>query len=169
MWVPLHNAVLVEAAHVDPAATRAVDPPGEDSAGYDDLFKQAVPYRDSSSGDRETTVQTITVYFLAQVEMDLDRLKRMTEAGDIPAYDLGLVAHVKDLKRRGLMGTDGRPTIQIGDRVRKLLHPRRTTEVLEAFLKPVEVWIEEIRSASWGFSGRRDLFVFFCTKKTEPI
>lgn len=168
MRVPLHNPVLAIVDAVDAAATRAADPPGEDSAGFDDLLNQPSVYRDPSTGDRETAVVTRERRFLAQVEMDLEALKRMTAAGDMPDYELVLVAHVHDLSRRGYMNTDGTTTIQIGDRVRELRHPRRS-KVLDTFEGNKAIWIDEIRSGSWGFSGLRDLMLFFCVKKTEPL
>jgi len=168
MWVPLHNPVLVIVDAVDAAATRAFDPPGEDPGGFDDLLKQPSAYRDPVSGERRDAVQTVERQFLAQIEMDLEAIKRMTASGDIPDFDMVLVAHVRDLTRRGYVNADGSCTIQIGDRVREFQHPRRA-EVMDRFDGNHTVWIDEVRSASWGFSGRRDLFLFFCTKKTEPI
>jgi len=168
MWVPLHNPVMAIVDAVDSAATRTFDPPGEDTGGFDDLLEQPAVYRDPGTGERRTAIQTTERKFLAQVEMDLEALKRMTEAGDIPDFDLVLVAHVRDLKRRGYVNADGSCVIQVGDRVRELQHPRRS-EIMDRFEGNHTLWIDEVRSASWGFSGRRDLFLFFCTKKTEPI
>ena len=169
MWVPLHNPILLLVNATDPSATRALNPPGEDTKGFDDLYRQPVYYRNPTTGARLSTVQTVERRFLAQVEVDQERLKRMMGAGDMPMFDVAFVAHVRDLKRRGYMNTDGTPTIKREDRPIKAVHPIRTSEVLDEWTGANAIWIDEVRSASWGFTGRRDLFVFFCTKKTEPL
>jgi hypothetical protein len=167
MWVPLHNPVIAVFASIDPTATRAFNPPGEDASGYDDVFQQPSYYVDAS-GARHSATQTVERRALAQVEVDRERLKRMIPAGDMPIFDMGLVLHVHDLARRGLINADGTCVIKVGDRLRQLLHPRRPTTVLDTFTGNEACWIVEVRSASWGFTGRRDLFVLFIGKQTEP-
>lgn len=167
MWVPLHNPVLAVIERIDPAATRAFNPPGEDSKGYDDLFQQPTYYVDAT-GARKSSTQVVEQKVLAQVEMDRERMKRMVPAGDMPIFDFALVLHVRDLRRRALLNTDGTCKIKVGDRVSKLVHPRRPTEVVATYSGTEACWIVEVRSASYGFAGRRDLFLLFIGKKTEP-
>lgn len=171
MYVPLHNPVLVVAACIQAAATRVNDPPGELSSGWRDQYRQPAMYQDPTTGERTSAVQFVERRFKAQVETNREALKRMTLAGDMPDFEIALVGHARDLKTRGLMcSINYLPKVRVGDRVRRLVNPRRPSQVIESWDEGTgrELWIDEVRAASWGFTGLRDLFVFFCIKKEQP-
>jgi hypothetical protein len=162
----LLRPVLVEVSQTYAAGTRKFNPPGPDSSGYDDVWREPVLYIDPTTSQRkDSRITNKTNYtFLAQVEVNREHVKRYDAAGDFPDFDILLVASVRDLVRRGYMETDGRPKIQVGDRV--LTAKNKRTAAVQATW--TDLWIVEWRHASWGFGAGRDLVLFICQKREQP-
>lgn len=164
MRVRLLNPVLITVESINPTTTRAEDPPGPDTEGYDDDFREPVAYFDPADAERKVTTQTTTRQFHAQVEVDREHLARYEPTGDFPEFDVVLVASIRDLTQRGYMNADGSPVIQIGDRPTKAVS-RKNGKVQATW---PDLVIDEWRHASWGFGDGRDLILFLCKKGEEP-
>lgn len=165
MRVRLLNPVLVTVESNDPTSTRAVNPPGPDAKGYDDVWRVPIKYVDPVDGKMKKTRQVIERTFLAQVEVSKEHLMRYDAAGDFPSFDVLVVAHIKDLTARGFIQTDGSPVIQIGDRLKQTKN-RRSGAVQSTW---DDMIINEWRHASWGFGPGRDLILFLAKEREEPV
>ena len=101
-----------------------LDTEGDATAGYyDDDFREPIKVDEDGSGiGREKRVELPEIRIRAQVERDRDELQRMTAGGDVPDSAIGLVVHVADLERAGLVDPlTGRIAIRKGDRIVQLI------------------------------------------------
>src|SRR6185295_10120563 len=106
--VPLLLAVVDAIVYrLDVAATRALDPPGAATSGFDDAFREPVAYdtqQGSSVADRAVArVELAPVRVPCQVETTLYESLAEAYQGNLQQNELAVVFHVKDLTLRGLI------------------------------------------------------------------
>lgn len=97
--------------------------------------------------------------FKAQVENDMEELQRMTASGDLPNAAVGLVVHLRDMARLGLITTARPLGVKKSDRL--VQQQDRTGAVVKAYTDP-KLYCTHARHLD-GYIGRRPnlaLFVF---------
>jgi len=124
-------------------------------SGYDDEFREPLVVVSAEAGSERGTSTRVEslVQLHAQVEpVDVERLAAgMT--GPTPDNALTLCLHYKELEDEGLVGSDGRPLLKIGDRLAALRDPR-TKELVETFRNPPGMFAIAVRPG-WGWLGRK--------------
>lgn len=147
------NTVAAVLHRLDVAATRAVDPPGADAAGYDDLWDEPRVYDDAVTSARTSTRRELAaVRVPCQVETFTEQRLRETLGGDAQASNVVLVMHRRDLDRLGLIDATTRDV---------LIRPRDRISTLERINRPGTVvrtlgpdaaglHVLEVRGGSWG-------------------
>lgn len=166
----LQKAVAV-IYRLDIPATRGINPPGEDTIGFDDEFNEPI-VRDNSETTPNTRASTrqemAAVYVPCQVEMLRYEDLRQLAVGDAPVTDMALVFHRRDLQRLGLLSATKDVILKKGDRIGSLEKdgsPVGTT--IKTFSDP-GLYIYEVRPRSWGFGpDGYDLELALTTKRRE--
>ncbi len=170
--VPLLLSIVDAVIHrIDPVATRAVDPPGAATTGFDDAFREPEAYdttQGSSIVDRTTTrTEKTTIRIPCQVETSFfDQLSQAYQ-GNLQKGELALVFHKADLELLGLLNsTDDRPQLNTGDRV-SALEKHNLPGVNAIALSQEGMFIREVFPASWGFGDSFDLWIAIITSRDK--
>lgn len=146
--VPLLNPVEAIWHELDIAASRAVDPDGAPTTGFDPDYHE--PYRwdksDNTLGD--SRVYRTEVLVPCQVEIKSFEEVNQEYHGDTPITNIVLVFHRQDLRDLGLLNVDGRPKIKTGDKITGF---KQDGVAVGPVLKDGPLYIVELRPASWGF------------------
>jgi hypothetical protein len=156
---------------LDPVGTRAVDPPGPATEGYDDIFKEPVLY-ETTTHDSATRTSTRTelppVRVPCQVEIFTQEQLRQMFTGNVPDTSMTLVTHRRDLELLGLVDlVTNRPSFGIGDRVSGL-EKRNLPGVLARGFPAPGFFISELRPGSWGFGDvGNDLELLFLSEREQ--
>lgn len=158
----LVNPFAVEIAQLDAVET-AKDPDGAGllTSGYDDDFRETLPYdQPDASGSvvtRETTRKETTICVPAQIDTGLFEQLQMLRSGASPDSSVELVFHVSDLERLGLIDADGLALIKINDRLVSI-RDCKTNEIVQTIPTPPGLYVTHVRPSA--FMGRsRNLFV----------
>lgn len=156
---------------LDIAATRALDPPGAATTGYEDAFREPVvsdTAEGSSIADRTVArVELAPVRVPCQVETDMSDALHQSFQGNLQRGEYLLVFSVVDLNMLSLIdGSTGKPLFGIGDRVSALERHNITGSNLIA-LPQEGMFFREIRPASWGFGEGFDLWLGIITNRDK--
>jgi hypothetical protein len=140
-------------APLDTAATSA-------AAGYDPDYRTVRLVDGDGDGIGETARKDGDEFsFKAQIENDMEELQRLIKSGDLPNSAVGLVVHLRDMDRAGLI-TAARPLgVKKADRLVK--QKDRTGAVVKTYDAPL-MYCTHARHLD-GYIGRRPnlaLFVF---------
>jgi hypothetical protein len=165
----LQKAVLV--IHpLDLGATRAVDPTGEETAGYDDVLNEPVVYTTTTNERVSARRESAQIRIPCQVEDLTDKQLNQMATGDDPITNIAFVLHRKDLEELRLLDNNGDILIKKGDRIEKLEEygaPIGTT--IKTFLSP-GLYVHEVRSKSWGFGPTGyDLEIVYTSRRQEAV
>jgi len=119
----LVNKYLVEIAQLDALQTEA-DPDGAGilTSGYDDDFKETIPFDQPNAAGtvitRETTRKENTIFALAQVDTTFFERLQQLRSGNSPDLVVELTFHISDLECRELINSaTGDTTIKVDDRL----------------------------------------------------
>lgn len=156
---------------LDITATRALDPPGAATSGYDDAFREPIASdttQGSSIADRTVArVELAPVRVPCQVETDMSDSLHQAFQGNLQRGEYCLVFSVMDLTVLGLIdSTTGKPKFGIGDRVSALeRHNLAGSNLVE--LPQEGLFFREVRPASWGFGDGCDLWLGIITSRDK--
>jgi hypothetical protein len=151
--VPLLLQPSVAVIHrLDISGTRAVDPPGEPDAGYDDTFRETIAYDDTATATRQTTRREMPpIRIPCQVEDPTEERLRQLGIGDDLFVTILLVLHRRDLDRLHLLDANRETKFKKGDRVSRLeRYGAPAGTVVKQFASP-GFFVQETRAGSWGF------------------
>lgn len=158
---------LVELAPLDTLATQA-DPDGAGplTSGYDDDFREPVMVSQGATDQVGTSarVEGTPIQIKAQIEPDqFEKLEAMISGQSPESNTFRVVMHYKDLETLGLVGADGRATINKSDRLTRILNLDGV--LVETIPDPPGLYVHQIMSRGWGLGGsiptRNLLFVDF--------
>ena len=150
--VPLVNPQIRAVFHrLDPAGTRAVNPPGAGTAGYDDDLNEPLVY-DAPVGGARTDARTelAAVRVPCQVENYTEDRLRQAVGGDASLSNMVLVLHRRALSQLGLLDANQDIVLHTNDRVSTL--ERISDGVVVQTLGPEGqgLYVHEVRGASYG-------------------
>jgi len=153
--------MLVTVAPLDTVATEA-------AGGYDSDYHTPKLVDGDADGKGEiATVYGAEFSFKAQIENDMEELQRMTASGDLPNAAVGLVVHLRDMARLGLVTTPRPLGVKKADRLVK--QQDRTGAVVKTYDAPL-LYCTHARHLD-GYIGRRPnlaLFVFGDRPQGQP-
>lgn len=146
---------LVDIERIDTATTRS-------SAGYDDDFREpvlaaetpttpGVPNAGSPRGTIATQYST-AIRLRAQVESRDWNVLRQFANGNAARSEVTLVLHYSDLEAASLIDSTGAPMLRVGDRLRRIVHPRTLDTIIE-FADTPGLYAIRVDDASFGLSG----------------
>ncbi len=153
----LINPGLVEIARIDPAATRALNPPGPATSGFDEDFKEpeiAAPEEGEQLGELQTQLQE-PIMLPAQQEVDTFEDQSQVLLGSAPSTVIVLVFHFRDLEEAGLVNADGTPKLNVGDRLLAMYTARGV--LVQQFKDPPGVYARMVLPYGVGIGGERNL------------
>ena len=148
---------------LDTASTRADDPPGIATSGYNDAFREPVVYdttQGASIADRVVDrVELDPIRVPCQVETTLFDSLAMAYQGNLQQGEMALVFALQDLQLLNLIDPDtGHPLFGIGDRV-QALEQHNLPGVTAVKLSGDGMYFKEVFPASWGFNNNFNLWV----------
>ena len=153
--VPLLLEVVDAVIHqLDHAATRAFDPVGPATSGYDDIFREPVVTDTiagaSVAGRTSSRQEKAAIRVPCQVETTQFEELQQAFTGDLPQSRMTLVFHREDLLNLGLLDTVTKNIlIKKGDRISGL--EKRSLGVSVLKFQGVGMFVREIFPGSWGF------------------
>lgn len=169
--VPLVNPQIQAVFHrLDVAATRAVDPPGARTAGYDEDLNEPIEYTDAGSGLRTSARREMAaVRVPCQVENYSDDRLRQAFGGDAAISNMALVLHRRDLARLSLLDANNNCLLQPSDRVSVLERLRQPGQVVQTLGPSGQgLFVHEVRGASYGMGPTGyDLHVVFLRERAQ--
>jgi len=130
------------------------------SALYDDDYREPVKVDTDGDGVGEDTRKELaTIVVPAQVERDREELQRLTASGDVPDSAVGLVVHLRQMEREGLVDANGELAIHKNDRLVKIADRQGNT--VNDFSR-VQLYCTEVRrlSADVGSTSNCALLMF---------
>ena len=161
--VPLLLQKSIAVIHrLDVTATRALDPPGESTVGYDEILNEPIKY-DSGPGTPilASRQELSPVRVECQVEAPTFEQLQQHGPGIVENTVLVLVLHRKNLKDLSLLDpTTGKPLIKKSDRVSAIEKFGFPGTVLQPLAAP-GLFVYEVRPGSWGFGDGHDLELVF--------
>ena len=145
---------------LDPAATAAV--PG---GGFDPVFNEVIPVDDGtqlgSPSRREQAALRLTCQLDRDPRLGMDLL---TRGGHQDSSTLVIVLFMQELENMGLLGADGKPEIQSGDRVEEIQDRHGNTML--AFPEPPGMFVHEAAPQGYGLAAfsvpKINLFTLTC-------
>jgi len=154
---------------LDVAATRAYDPPGVPTTGYDPDFSEPVVY-DASNVRTSARRELTAVRVPCQVETPRFEELQQAGAGIIANTSLILVVSRFDLERLSLLDPTTRaPLIRKSDRV-SAIERYGVTGQSQQPLADDGLYVLEVRPASWGFGTEgHDLELVFLAERANAI
>lgn len=149
---------LIDIAQVDTVATAAVV-----DGGYDDVFREPIMVPPvSGSGRGAISREEVTYTYKCQIEPDTFEALEMMVSGNSPNSEITIVMHYQDLEIGGLVDSNGKPILRVGDRMVQIKkYP--TGEVIEIIPTSPGLYVVQVRSGGFGLSSlqRNLLFVTF--------
>lgn len=145
---------------LDPAATAAV--PG---GGYDPVFGEPIPVHDGTQLGSPSRREEAALRLLCQLDRD-PRLgvDLMTRGGHQEQDTLVIVLFMEQLENMGLLGADGKPEIQSGDRIEAI--EDRNGNPLVTFPDPPGMYVHEAALQGYGLAAFKtpkiNLFTLTC-------
>lgn len=132
----LIRPLTAEIARVDPATMIS-------SSNYDRHFRNIKKVDSDGDGIGERTrAEFPLLQVQAQIEVANQEQRAMTASGDVPNSRITLVIHLKELEDRGLVDSDGRPVIKVGDRLVRLIDRYGN---IKALFERVKLYATEVR------------------------
>jgi hypothetical protein len=166
MRVPLLYPVVAVLHPLDPVATRAVDPPGAPTQGYDDILGEPIPYDAASGAATDTRQESAELRIPCQVEVMTHEELQQMDTGDAPLSRYVLVFHRSDLDNLGLLdATTRKVSIKKNDRVSRIEKkgfPGTVTHPLDH-----DLFVYKIEPGSWGM-GPDGYDLELCYLATRP-
>lgn len=156
---------------IDTSSTRAVDPPGAATSGYDDAFREPIVFdtqQGSSIADRTSSrVEQAPIRVPCQVETTLFESLAQAYQGNLQQGEMAAIFHVKDLQLLNLIDTEtNKPNIGIGDRI-STFEKHNLIGVNAIQLADDGMYVREIYPASFGFGDSYDLWVCIITSRDK--
>lgn len=157
---------------LDTVSTRAANPPGAATGGYDDAFREPVVF-DTTQGSSITDRQIERVEFApvrapCQVETTNFNLLKESYQGDLQQGEFALVFAVQDLKFLNLIDpSTNKPIFGIGDRV-SAIEKINLPGVLSVPLDG-SMYFREVFPASWGFNDTYNLWIGIITSRDKAF
>jgi len=143
--------------------TRADNPPGIATSGYDDAFREPVVYdttQGASIGDRVVDrIELDPIRVPCQVETTLFESLAMAYQGNLQQGEMALVFDISTLQLLNLMDTcSNKPIFGVGDRVSAIEKHNLVGVNAVSFSGP-GMYFKEMFPASWGFNDSYNLWV----------
>jgi hypothetical protein len=151
-------------------ATRAADPTGEETAGYDELLREPVGYTEPAGDRVDARRESAELRIPCQVEVLSDEALNQVAVGDDSITNMAFVLHRQDLKELNLLDSDSNVILKKGDRVEKLeKFGAPVGTVVKTFISP-GLFVHEVRAKSWGFGpDGYDLEIVYTTRRQEGM
>lgn len=131
----------------------AQDPDGAGplESGYDEDFRETIniPTAGKQVGP-DARVEKDPILVLCQVEPATSEDLQQLFSGAMLDTQIVLIFHFEELEKRGLVGADGNPLIQIGDRLGAIYNTKG--EVVQSFPLPPGAYVAERRPIGWGLN-----------------
>lgn len=156
-----------ELAKLDPVATRAIDPPGLPTIGYDDIAREPLVVTNPAKpgGADVLRVNSAPFYLPAQIETPKVDLLLMLAGGVSPERELVLIFHMADIEDAGLVDAQGRPLIHLSD---QLLAIWTMSGVLEQRFDDIPLFATKVAPISYGLgAARRNLLEVRFSSRTK--
>ena len=147
---------MAEVLRLDRDSTSTTDPDGTGplDGGYDTDFREPVFVDDDGDGLGESSRQEMdAVRIPCQIEPRAEDGGSAVGEASTLASEMKLVFHFRDLERLGLVGTDGRPLIGIGDRLAGIY--QRNGTMVQEFVDPSGMFVTRLRTTGWGMNRSR--------------
>ena len=143
--------------------TRADNPPGAATSGYDDAFREPVVYdttQGASIGDRVVDrIELDPIRIPCQVETTLFESLAMAYQGNLQQGEMALVFDISTLQLLGLIDSNsGKPVFGVGDRV-SAIEKHNMPGVNSVAFAGDGMYFKEVFPASWGFNESYNLWV----------
>lgn len=149
----------VEIAQLD---TEAIDTAGN----YDPVYRTVRKVDTDGDGIGETQrAYKSTVLLPAQIEDRAMEEYNPTVFGNVPEHDMVLVFHFKDLERLSLIDPDGRPSINVGDKLVAIKNKHGT--LIRTIPDPPGLYVVEPRDSYDLSTIKRNLLVVFLRERKE--
>jgi hypothetical protein len=172
--VPLLLEVVDAVVHrLDITATRALNPVGPASSGYDDIFREPVVTDTTAgasvSGRVSSRQEQTAIRVPCQVETTLFEELRQAFTGNLSQTRMALVFHRQDLANLGLLDVvTNNILLKKGDRVSQL--ERRSLAIPVLVFQAPGLFVTEVYPASWGFGpDGHDLHLCILERRDEGI
>jgi hypothetical protein len=155
------------------AATRAADPPGAATSGFDDAFREPVAY-DTTAGasiaDRAVErVEFAPIRVPCQIEVANFNMLKESYQGDLQQGEFALVFAVADLQFLNYIDpSTNKPIFTVGDRV-SAIEKHNLPGVLSVPLSGDGMYFREVFPASWGFNDTYNLWVGIITSRDKAF
>lgn len=158
---------------IDTATTRAIDPPGAATSGYNDAFREPVAFdttEGASIADREIArVEFAPIRVPCQVEVANFDLLKESYQGDLQQGEFALVFAVQDLQLLNLIDpTTNKPIFKVGDRV-SAIEKLNLPGILAVPLSGEGMHLREVFPASWGFNDTYNLWIGIITSRDKAF
>jgi len=166
MRVPLIKPVGVVIARLDFEATRAVDPPGAPTQGYNRVLREPVVYTSPTTGKPTSArEEMLEIKVPCQVEVQSFERLRTNFGGETPDSNVVFVLHHRDLTRLGLLDSSGKCILKKMDRIVRV-EKKLTTQVVMSWDSPL--YVLECRPGSNGFGpSGHDLEILYTTHQAS--
>lgn len=169
--VPLLEPSAIVLHRLDTRGTRAVDPPGAATVGYDADMREPIPYEDAGDGSVKSTVRYLKpIRVPCQVEIKTFEEVRQQFMGDAPILNMIFVLHRKCLLKLDLLVVDqdcprgGAPKIKTNDKITAVEKNGHEGYVTQPFKEPL--YIVQVQPASWGMGpDGHDLLLAFVNNR----
>lgn len=158
---------------LDTASTRADNPPGAATSGYDDAFREPVAYDTTQGASVAARVvdrkEFAPIRVPCQVETANFDLLRESYQGNLQQGEFALVFAVQDLQFLNLIdpGTN-KPIFAVGDRVSSI-EKHNLPGVLSVPLSGEGYFFREVYPASWGFNDTYNLWIGVITSRDKAF
>lgn len=167
---PLLYPSAIAVDRLDITSTRAVNPTGTPSVGYDPDFREPYSYETTGNEAVDTVRYLPTIRIPCQVEVKTFEKVRQEFGGDAPITELTFVLHNSNLVRMGLSiagcGCDASSSemLKTNDKIIAIEQNGRPGRVVQTFKE--DLFIYEIRPGSWGFgpTGQDLQIIYTCNR-----
>ena len=139
---------------------------GVSGGAYDDVLGAPLPQDDGTQTGSARRRELAGVTLKCQLDREDWGKRTLTAGGESDKADIVIVLKKDHLTVAGLMGTNGLPTLHVGDRIDKIL--QLDNVVAMDFPHPPGMWINEVEPAGYGlaFFGVPEINLFYlhCSK-----
>lgn len=158
---------------LDVASTRADDPPGAATSGYNDAFREPVVYDTTQGASISSRVvdrkEFTPIRVPCQVETSNFDLLRESYQGNLQQGEFALVFAVQDLQFLNLLDpTTNKPIFKVGDRV-SAIEKHNLPGVLSVPMSGDGMFFREVYPASWGFNDTYNLWIGIITSRDRAF
>lgn len=136
---------------LDVTGTRAHDPVGPDTSGYDEILREPIVYNDVGGSRVDSRQELPPIRIPCQVENMTDEQLKEEVSGDVPVSNMILIFHRADLERLSLLDSNRNVIIKKGDRVSSFERYGAPIGTVVKTLTEPGLYIHEMRSRSFGF------------------